>query len=413
MNKVILVSYLYGNDVGGGAVTVVRDLAKSLVDQGMEVVIVTTHPIPELRRETIDGLVVYRFLPRNLYWIGNKDQQSLEKKIIWQFLDTWNYHTYQVVRRIIEEEQPDIVHVHKLRGLSPAVWTAAKTAGVKALIHTCHDYELVSPQGTLSGVVGNIVSRKYGLLNPYTWIRSKLSSVVDVATAPSQYTLDFHVSRSFFRKAMCKVIPNSHGLTLNSLSINRNGIKVSTEREDASINFLYMGRLDETKGIGTLCMAFNKAAQSYSNLRLHVAGDGPDSVSLHERFKTHSQIIFYGFVSGDLKKKLLSECDVLVVPSHVPEVFGIVIVEAYSYGKPVIATRIGGIPETVYEEKTGFLVQPRNVDALHSVIEKVVNKIDDVRNMAEDCFESAQRFSLEEIVSGYTSVYKEALIRTE
>ena len=196
--KIILISFLYEPELGGGAAQVVFSLAKSLHSEGIEVVVITSAPQGGNSVEWQAGIKIIRFYPRNLYWVYDKDLQPPWKKVLWQVIDTWNPLVYWKLKQVLQAEAPDIVHVHKLRGLSPAVWNAARSAGVQVLVHTCHDYELFSPEGTLSGRVGRLAENQAFVLKPYQALRRRLSNQVSKASSPSQFSLDLHTTRGFF-----------------------------------------------------------------------------------------------------------------------------------------------------------------------------------------------------------------------
>jgi len=407
--KVALVSFLFELGVGGGAAAVVQTLAQSLAERGIQVVVITTGSGRRMTIERRNGFTVYRFFPWNLYWVGEKDRQLAPTKVLWQLMDIWNPHTFWVMRRILELERPDIVHVHKLRGLSPAVWAAASTLDISLVVQTCHDYELMSPEGTLTSRVGSWARKGAWFLRPYQRIRARLSQTVAAATAPSRYTLEMITGRGFFPRAVKQVVPNSHGLTLEQLDQRREGvIRARYPSGEGTVRLLYLGRLETIKGVDLLCAAFESCAARLSNIRLDIAGWGTLEPTLRRRYGRHPQINFYGPVFGENKARLFAESDALVVPSVWPEVFGIVIIEAYTYGKPVIAARSGGIPELVREEETGSLVPPGDMGALTEALCRAAEDPAVVRQMAPACFRAAQRYALDPVSEDYLAVYEAA-----
>jgi len=405
--KVALVSYLFDPNLGGGAVASARVLARGLAQQGHEVVVITTHPRRQLAVERGEGITIYRFFPWNLYWVADKDKQPRWKKVPWQLMDIWNPHVFRVVRGILAQERPDIVHVNKLRGLSPSVWAAARAAGKIPVVQTCRDYELLSPEGTLGSTVGSWAQRGAWFIRPYTWARARFSRAVTAATAPSLYTLDTLTQHGFFPKAVTMVIPNSHGLTLEQLNQSFEHAGASHYPTDKTIHVLYLGRLEAAKGVDTLCSAFERLAARFPSLRLDVAGWGALEPSLRERYGTHPQIAFHGPVFGEEKARLLAGCHVVVVPSTWPEVFGNVIVEAYACGKPVIASRAGGIPESVCEGETGWLFPPGDLEALADAIRRVAEDPAGANGMAQACFAAARQYAVECVVGDYAALYRE------
>ncbi|MBC7257706.1 MAG: glycosyltransferase family 4 protein [Chloroflexi bacterium] len=403
--KVAIVSYIYDLQAGGGAVRSARMLAQGLADRGDSVAVITTTRERRLRVEREGDVTVYSFLPRNLYWVGDKDEQPMWKRVPWQLLDMWNLHAYRVVRGILRRERPDIVHVNKLRGLSPSVWAAAGAEGIP-IVHTCRDYELFSPEGTLESRVGAWAERGTWFMRPYSSLRAGLSRAVAAAVAPSRYTLDAHLQRGFFPRATSRVIPNSHGLTLQALERVRATSRVA---EGPDVRLLYLGRLEQAKGVDLLCEAVAACADRCPNLRLDVAGWGTLEGALRRRYGGHPRIAFHGAVFGEAKARLLAECDAMVVPSVYPEIFGNVVVEAYAFGKPVIAAASGGLPELVAPGETGWLVPPGDARALAEVIGRIAGEPSLARRMALACFEAARRYALERVVEEYRSLYQAVL----
>lgn len=403
--KVALLSYILDPQVGGGAVRSARMLAQGLATRGDDVAVITTARERPLRVEREGNVRVYSFLPWNLYWVGDKDRQPMWKRVLWQLLDVWNPHVYRVVRGILRRERPDIVHVNKLRGLSPSVWAAARAEGIP-VVHTCRDYELFSPEGTLESRVGAWAERGMWALRPYTMVRARFSQAVAAAVAPSRYTLDAHVRRGLFPRAVARVIPNSHGLTLAELDRVRADSPASGGGE---VRILYLGRLERVKGVDLLCEAVVQCAAQFANLRLDVAGWGTLESALRQEFGNHPQIAFHGAVFGEDKARLLAACDVVAVPSVYPEVFGNVVVEAYAYGKPVLAARSGGLPELVADGATGWLVPPRDVGALAEAVGRIAAEPAAVRRVAPACFDAARRYAVEWIVGEYRSLYEAVL----
>lgn len=402
--KVLIASYLLDPRLGGGAVTAAARVCRSLVERGVEVVAVTTHDDARSTVTTEDGIKVYHFRPRNLYWVANKERQPIVKKAFWQLVDVWNPHVYRTVREIIRQEKPDVVHVHKLRGLSPAVWSAAAAEGCRPIVQTCHDYELISPEGSLESTVGRLALRRHVTLRPYQSARARLSDQVDVVTAPSCYTLSTITELGFFGRAHSRVVPNSHGLSRAELA------RLADQRRRGpqsagKLNLLYLGRLETIKGIDILCEAFAGIAASLPQARLDIAGSGAREASLREQYSGQPAIHFHGHVMDVAKEALIADADVLVMPSVVREVFGISIVEAYAYGKPVIASRIGGMPELVREGETGLLVEPGDMAGLQQAIRRMAEDPALAQAMSPTCRQAAEAYTMEAVTDGYLAAY--------
>jgi glycosyltransferase involved in cell wall biosynthesis len=401
--KVLVVSYLLDPQRGGGAATAALRLCQGLAARGVEVVAVTTHAERQPWEATQDGIRTYAFRPRNLYWVADKSGQPWPKKVAWQLIDIWNPQVYRHLRAIIQRERPDIVHVHKMRGLSPAVWSAAAAEGCAPIVHTCHDYETVSPEGLLDSAVGRMALARHPALRPYQAARARWSRAVHVVTAPSRFTLDTITGLGFFDRARPVVVPNSHGFRAAELA----GLIDATEGPPGdTFRYLYLGRLETVKGIDVLLPAFAAIAAARPNVQLDVAGDGSRGEALRAAYGGLPQVRFHGHVAGEEKRRLIAAADALVMPSIVREVFGISIVEAYAFGKPVIAARIGGMPELVQPGQTGLLVEPGDTIGLQEALCALAADRARTRGMAPACAAAARAYTLEAVADGYLSAYE-------
>lgn len=133
--------------------------------------------------------------------------------------------------------------------------------------------------------------------------------------------------------------------------------------------YLFLGRLVPEKGVITLLEAWAKleARLGEDCPRLIIAGTGPleEVVTRNRNLK---RVEFAGFVSGEAKQRLLRGARALVAPSIWWEPLGLIVYEAYDFGKPVVAAASGGLVETVIPERTGLLHKPGCAESLQSAI---------------------------------------------
>lgn len=144
---------------------------------------------------------------------------------------------------------------------------------------------------------------------------------------------------------------------------------------EGPFELLFVGRLVERKGVRLLLDAIREVDPAHP-LLLRVVGDGPERAELESRaarLGIAGRVRFEGFVStGELAERFAS-CDAFVLPATVDakgdtEGLGVVLLEALSYGKPVIASAAGGIMDIVRDGETGILVPPGDVPALRDAI---------------------------------------------
>jgi glycosyltransferase involved in cell wall biosynthesis len=143
---------------------------------------------------------------------------------------------------------------------------------------------------------------------------------------------------------------------------------VSKQLSDADRPLLgFVGGITEYKGVFDLAAAIKRTE---ANPTVVVAGDGP----AREQFEAAlgKQGIFLGSVDYEQMPAVYAAIDALVLPSHT-EGLPRVILEAGAAGKPVIATRVGGVPEVVDNGRTGLLCPPRNPGRLATTIDSLLN----------------------------------------
>lgn len=404
--KILLISSLYGI-AGGGAGLAVSRLARGLSALGNEVVIVTLGGSRRWEETEDDGLRIYRFQPMNLYPLSGKDARPAWQKFFWQSIDVYNPHSAAVLQGIIRRESPDIIHVHKMRGFSGAVWQIASQMHPGRVIQTCHDYESMSPDGLLRGSIGAMALERRWPVRGYQLIRARLSAGVSVVASPSAHTLERVAESGLFPRARREVVPNTHGWSSDEL---KSVAEIPDQRRYEGGDFLFLGRLEREKGVVELCEAFLQAFARRPSIRLSIAGWGTMEHELSEAFGQHPAIQFLGVIDGSTKNEALSRATALIVPSLVEEVFGLVAVEAFAFGVPVIASSTGGLASLVRHGETGWQVDPGDVPALAERMTTAAT-LDQARwaAMSRTCREYAREFTVEMISNRYFELFNEML----
>lgn len=404
--KVMIVSSLYGVN-GGGAGVIAHHIAHGLAETGHQISAITTGRLQGYSATEEQGIKVYRFQPANLYPLEEKDQHPFWQKLIWQLLDVYNFHSAGIFQRILTNETPDIIHIHKMRGLSGAVWSVASCLFPGRVIQTCHDYESMSPDGLMRGSIGRMALHKQWPVRGYQLIRARLSEGISVVTAPSAFALKRITDSGLFPFAQPKIIANTHGWSQDELKSIYEG---TTGFSGNEVRFLFLGRLEREKGIVELCEAFLRALDLHHSMQLDIAGWGLLESELREKYGKYPGINFLGEITGKAKEDALRNTTVVVVPSLVDEVFGIVTVEAFAFGKPVIASNVGGLPELVRQGETGWLVEAGDVRALAEQLQSVA-KINPLllAKISQNCREYSIEFSLEKVLREYLDTYNQLI----
>ena len=166
-----------------------------------------------------------------------------------------------------------------------------------------------------------------------------------------------------------------------------------------------MGGFHKHKGIEILLNAFENLDDS--NARLMFAGKGEKLEAIEDACKRDRRIQYVGFLNEKETVELLDKCDVLVCPSLWNEPFGRVILDAYKNGLPVIASRIGALPEIVKDGITGVLVEPGSCSDLEKAMTRFINDNIFLKKCKDNIPEQLMKFGLDKQASEFEKLYKQ------
>lgn len=314
------------------------------------------------------------------------------------------------IERITRRKRPDIAHLHNIyHQLTPSIIPVLKRHGVKVVL-TLHDGKLICPSYLmLAGekpcvacggrsfwkplarhCVGSRGRESLLALEAYwhKWIRSY--ERVDLFLSPSRFLADLVSQRVPEEKI--RVLHNGVDLSAYPLSSNDDGY------------VLYFGRLSREKGVETLLQAHECIG---NGMKLKVVGTGPLEGKLRTRYP---EAKFMGYREGEELKAILANSAFVVVPSEWYENCPMVVLEAMAMGKPVIGSRIGGIPEQIDDGKTGFLFEIGNVGELGEKMKVLSQHTDMRRRMGITARKKVERkYSLDTHCTMLMKTYKELL----
>ncbi|MBH1172876.1 glycosyltransferase family 4 protein [Enterococcus faecium] len=178
-----------------------------------------------------------------------------------------------------------------------------------------------------------------------------------------------------WKKIIKEIEPNCKTVVVeNSIVVPEYTIKWNSKM----CRFLIMGVLIKRKGVHDLVEAVKNIAEQYPEKKFifEIAGAGDEEISLKElieEYNLQSYFEFTGWVVGEKKEECYRRSNVMILPSY-NEGLPISILEAISYGMPVIATDVGDISSAVRDGENGYLFQPGDVSALTSAILKINDK---------------------------------------
>lgn len=380
--RILFISASYP-PVLGGLQTVVHTLACHLEAAGHDVRVVTNrYPRGLPRAEIVDGVCVRRELfmaPRPDYLRRRPD---LFAAALFHYPLTLRH-----IHRLVAEFRPEVVNVHFPDDAVPFVVHLRRHHRFR-LVVSLHGHEVLRwfnirgrlPAGTPRGAADLV-----GLLRDS-----------EAVIACSQYLLDRAVDLEPSVASTGMVIPN--------------GIDPA-RFEDHSVYkrprpyILAYGRLTHTKGFDLLLEAFGQIADQHPDFDLVIAGAGEERSSLAQRaaeLGIAPRVEFFGRATQQEIVRLLNGSVLLAVPSR-EETLGIVALEGLAAGKPVLATRVGGLPEII-REPPNMLVEP-SVEGLWQGLDTLINRYRELDSAMSSNLALAQQYTWSKAIEEYQHVF--------
>lgn len=297
--------------------------------------------------------------------------------------------------RIIRAERIDVLHLNG-HGASALGRLAGRLTGVPAIVHV-HGDAAFAPGG-----YPRYVRLVDNLLAPWT----------ARAVSISEATREFCIRSMGFRPAQVEILLNPTPRLGHAGAVDervralrlRYGI-----RDDEPVVGI-ASRLYPVKGHHILLPAFQQVLRRVPAAKLLIVGDGPERANLEAQARSlglSQQVSFAGF-QEDIAAHLRL-CWVTAVPSVHPEPFGLVVVESMAAGVPVIASRIGGLPEIVTDGVAGLLVEAEQPEALATAMVRVLEDSDLRHRLASRCIAESERFSMDHFVQRMEAIYREVV----
>jgi glycosyltransferase involved in cell wall biosynthesis len=273
------------------------------------------------------------------------------------------------IRRILEAENPDIVHTHlfdpSLIGL-----TVAKRQHRKTVMTRHHSDVLYRNPSAI---------KRTFFLTLENYIMRKADHII----APSQMVREVMVDRQGVSTAKISVIPYGQSLERFSQIPEQEIEKVRTELgADKQLSIVYPSRLDHLKGHKYLFEALASLAKTGLKFKLFLVGAGPYENELNALVAEHDleeKVSFLGWRDDVLA---IVSCADLVVQPSLSEALSSVTIEAVMLEKPIIATNVSGVRDTLDDGKYGKIVTAGDSEELRSALIEVIENIDDAKQRA-------------------------------
>lgn len=385
----------------GGADNHVRYLAEELAKDGHEVHVLHSLDAYDVKR----GRMRCPTEPDDVF------THPIETSFSLSAYEAYVLGTSRAVTRrlhdLVEQVRPDVVHHHNISLLG---YNILARQGNYVNFYTAHDYWLICPNSTLLRTRSQVcesASCMFCSLNckrpPQLWRRrtafKKAISNIDLLIAPSNYAKE-RITRKLPLNAM--TIPNF--VPAPPYPIASSGF---------SNFFLFAGRLEPYKGVLQLIEGF-KEVRTPSDSKLIIVGKGSLESAVEKHIKSNDladRIIKLGWMDQDLLYRLLKDAIALILPSICPENCPLVGLEALSVGTPIIASRVGGLPEIVEKLDRRLLFESR--DQLQNILihfERSETLSDHARRVYEEFY--SPRSFIGSYFEQVTSRTNQALVKT-
>ena len=381
----------------------VFELSSALMQQGHDIRVLFSRPVHEKTMPLAPFHDVYQGLPTIQIPVPADELNRPN-----------NPRIRHMMRHVLRQERPDVIHIHNLQNLSFAVLDAAYQAAVPTL-YTAHDFSFLCGNSILQDAYGMVCSGPQNLekcahcvqtsrrrmrqlpplQEPLRDLRRRLQlskkhfSLLDHVQYPSDFSRAKH--REYGLRASSEIRADL-GMRLPDAQ--------PPKRRSRTVRFTYLGGICHIKGLDIAVNAFNMANTRHAVLQLYGSINNPIYYNgIKALIRPEKRVTYYGRFSKGNLRLIFSQTDVIVLPSRM-ETFSFVAREALAHGVPVIAARSGALPEVVIHGHNGLLFDPARpseladiftllsqdpnlVHALRSGIGPVRSIENDARDMAE------------------------------
>ena len=259
-----------------------------------------------------------------------------------------------------------------------------KTTDADTIISTRYLYHKLLSKTCKKGVV-TIAQEHNHHKNNQKYIKKMVDSVenIDYFMPVSKELTEFYSERV---KAKCVYIPHSLEYIPDELS------------ELNKCNIISVGRLSKEKGFEDLIRVFSLIHEKCPEWTLHIVGDG-DERGVIERtiveMNLNDSVVLHGYQNKEYINELLSKSSVYVMTSH-EEAFGIVLIEAQSFGIPCVAyDSARGALEIIKNEENGFMIEGRDANKMANAVIRLINNPEERRKMGMKGRSNSLQYSTE------------------
>ncbi len=340
--------------------------------------------------------------PYSKYFINNinYEKEDLKNKINVSLKLLYSLEVKRKIESLIKDERPDIAHLHNIyHQISPSILHSLKKFNIP-IVMTLHDYKIVCASYLMLAdgkICEACKNRKYYHCLLRTCVKnSKMKSLLNTIEMYLHHNVlgiynlvDMFITPSNFLKKKLEEMGFKGKIAYLPNFVRVEKFRPRFDWQDKVI--VYFGRLSREKGLFTLI----KAMEGIPNALLKIIGKGPleYNLKLEVEKQVLKNVFFLGYRNGEELNNEIRNSMCIIMPSECYENNPYSVIEGFALGKPVIGTRIGGIPELVKNKETGLLFEPGNAEDLKNKIAQLLKNPGEILRMGRN----ARRFVEEEL----------------
>jgi glycosyltransferase involved in cell wall biosynthesis len=344
----------------------------------------------------------------NVYYLEVSNDNINKFKLI--FGIWFSFKFYIQVKKLISNKKIDIVHVHNFYPiLTPSIFLASKKSGSRVIL-TLHNYRLWCISGTFYrdgyGICEICSRKKFPLMGIF--YKCYRNSLIQSGLAQISFwfyrffkffdNIDYFFVLTNFQKN--KVL--SLGIDKSKVVLKPNFIKHNVGGLNVKKGYIFIGRLEESKGVLSLLEVWKKLDEKFV---LTIVGDGKLRYQLMNKYK-QSNILFKGKCTREETINFISKSKFLIQPSLWYETFGLTIIEAMSLGVPVIGFNIGTRPDFIEDGVNGFLT--RDNENLLEVIKDSYSHVN-YFSLSNNAILKSKEFETDYLITKQIDIYRQIL----
>ena len=294
------------------------------------------------------------------------------------------------IKEVLAKEKFDIIHLHE--PFTPMLCTAVLRHSDTVNVGTFHAFD-GKPGYNFGWPITGIIFRRWA---------KKLAGKIACSRPAMEYASNH--------------IPGPYEIIPNGIDLDRFCPEVSPIKEfcDGKLNILFVGRLEQQKGLSYLLKAYKRVKREIPASRLIVVGPGTRLRSGYEKQAMRdglSDVVFIGGKSQEELPSYYKTADIFCAPATGLESFGIVLLEAMAVAKPVVATNIKGYASVLTHGREGLLVSPRDATELAQALLRLAGEESLRQEMGQRGLITAQNYSWERVAKQIMHFYEKTLMK--